>query len=113
MIENYDYQDIISINNEALMFFKRKNINNIYLSIKPSGCSGFSYTIEETNNDDINNYIKVDLRKDNFNIYIHKTSLNFYNGTKIELKKTNLEEKIVFINPNIKNSCGCGESFNI
>ena len=34
-------------------------------------------------------------------------------GTKMDYVEDDLKSEFVFLNPNSKGSCGCGESFNI
>lgn len=34
-------------------------------------------------------------------------------GTEMDFVQTKLSSEFVFYNPNIKGTCGCGESFNI
>jgi iron-sulfur cluster assembly protein len=34
-------------------------------------------------------------------------------GTEMDFVKTDLSSEFVFNNPNIKGTCGCGESFNV
>ena len=45
-----------------------------------------------------------------------KAFYNFYQieieGDKIESIKKNLNQELVFLNPNVSAECGCGESFN-
>lgn len=108
MIE--ELNNIIGITEQAKNFFIRRNIKEIFLSITPNGCSGFSYKIEEKR-EDIGEFILN--KKEDFNIYIHKKAISYYNNAIIDIEKNIFEEKIIFKNPNIKDSCGCGESFNI
>jgi iron-sulfur cluster assembly protein len=47
-------------------------------------------------------------------LIVDQTSLPFLNGMTIDYVKTNaLNEGFEFINPNVKDMCGCGESFNV
>ena len=45
-------------------------------------------------------------------IIIDKDSLKFLDGTRIDFGKHGLNEGFRFENPNVKGTCGCGESFS-
>ena len=73
------------------------------LGIKTSGCSGLAYVLEfvdELNADD--NVVIVDTK-----------SLVYLNGTQLDFVKEGLNEGFKFTNPNVKDQCGCGESFSV
>lgn len=96
------------------MLAKEQGIG-LRLTIKKTGCSGYAYLpliVKEINPKDIQ--IEFD---DHINIFVDSTWLNLLNGIKIdylEEDKLGLRQKrLVFINPNEKNRCGCGESFHV
>ena len=107
---------VVSVSNAALMHIKKqlaKQVNACYLQlgVKKSGCSGFKYVIDFTNEvetDAIVQRIDTDL-----SIIINKQSLPYLSGIHLDLLKEGLNEKLQFINPNGKDVCGCGESFSI
>jgi iron-sulfur cluster assembly protein len=80
------------------------------LGVKTSGCSGMAYTLEfadEANPDDIcfdNHGVKV---------LIDPKSLVYLDGTELDYTKEGLNEGFKFNNPNVKDECGCGESFTV
>ncbi len=47
------------------------------------------------------------------NILIPKESLMFLLGSTIDYEEGKFSSGFVFINPNEKSRCGCGESFNV
>jgi iron-sulfur cluster assembly protein len=51
------------------------------------------------------------------NVYIDPDCVNFITGVIIDYVADNMtglkQKRLVFINPNEKNRCGCGESFTI
>ena len=80
------------------------------LGVRTSGCSGMAYTLEfvdETQPDDIA------FESFGVTVLIDPKSLTFLDGTELDFAREGLNEGFKFNNPNVKNSCGCGESFNV
>ncbi|MGQ0285691.1 iron-sulfur cluster assembly protein IscA [Pasteurellaceae bacterium 22721_9_1] len=80
------------------------------LGIKTSGCSGLAYVLEfvdELNEDD-NVY-----EQDGVKVIVDTKSLVYLDGTELDFVKEGLNEGFKFSNPNVKDQCGCGESFNV
>ena len=97
------------------MIKKNKNGIGFRLSIEKTGCSGYAYVPEV-----IEKMIPNDLRlqQDDLDIYIDPLAESFIHGLVIDYVSENdavglKQKKLVFINPNEKNRCGCGESFTI
>lgn len=91
-----------------------KNIG-FRLSVKETGCSGYSYVpkiIEEAITDDLSYTVQNDLK-----VYVDKVSMPYLNNIVVDYvidqDQGLKQQRLVFINPNEKNRCGCGESFTI
>jgi|TARA_B100000886_G_scaffold90407_1_gene59635 iron-sulfur cluster assembly protein len=50
---------------------------------------------------------------DEFKLVVDKKSLIYLKGTQLDYVKDGLNEGFEFTNPNVKNECGCGESFHV
>lgn len=104
-----------AINYILKLLNKNPKKNKLRLDIKKYGCSGMSYITELTekkNNDDIL------IKKNGIKILIKKNNLKYFKGIKLDFIKNKNPNKgfyegFKFHNPNIKNKCGCGKSFNI
>ncbi|NMG32217.1 iron-sulfur cluster assembly protein IscA [Aromatoleum evansii] len=89
---------------------KRGKGLGIRLGVRTSGCSGMAYRLEfvdETHEDDVvfeSNGVKV---------IVDQKSLAYLDGTELDFVREGLNEGFKFNNPNVKDSCGCGESFNV
>ncbi|MDR8444394.1 iron-sulfur cluster assembly accessory protein, partial [Acinetobacter baumannii] len=46
-------------------------------------------------------------------VVIDGKSLQFLDGTQLDFVKEGFNEGFKFTNPNVKDECGCGESFNV
>ena len=82
------------------------------IDVKKSGCSGLSYDIdmakEVTENDHI---IPV---APGVAFIIDKTIwVKYLKGIRVELAQSQYGESLRFVNPNARNSCGCGDSFSV
>ncbi len=80
------------------------------LGVKTSGCSGMAYILEFADqiNDDDSIFEDKDIK-----VIIDKKSLVYLDGTELDFVKEGLNEGFKFNNPNARNECGCGESFNV
>ena len=80
------------------------------LGIKTSGCSGLAYVLEFVDqlNDDDNVF-----EQDGVKVIVDTKSLVYLDGTQLDFVKEGLNEGFKFSNPNVKDQCGCGESFNV
>lgn len=80
----------------------------IKLLVRSTGCSGFVYKIEYVTDSDP---LDTEILFDKFSIFIDNETKNYFIDVTLDWTKTQFEEKFVFINPNEKARCGCGESF--
>jgi len=80
------------------------------LGVKTSGCSGMAYVLEFA--DDVEPEDQV-FETHGVRIIIDSKSLLYLDGTELDFVKEGLNEGFQFNNPNVKDSCGCGESFNV
>jgi len=80
------------------------------LGVKKSGCSGFAYTM-----DIAQEVFENDRVFENFGakLVVDAESLSFLEGTELAYVKEGLGHVFKFNNPNVKNQCGCGESFAV
>ncbi|AZI14992.1 MULTISPECIES: iron-sulfur cluster assembly protein IscA [Avibacterium] len=80
------------------------------LGIKTSGCSGLAYVLEfvDTLNEDDQVFEDHGVK-----VIVDAKSLVYLEGTQLDFVKEGLNEGFKFSNPNVKDECGCGESFNV
>jgi len=90
---------------------KNSQYVGVRLSVKKTGCSGLSYVIDYVGAPVAEDLV---LPLDNaYNLYVDKTSTQYLHGVNIDYVQQGLNRKFVFINPNQKGQCGCGESFTV
>ena len=80
------------------------------LGVKTSGCSGMAYSLEFADELD-----EGDLTFESFGVtvLVNPQSLPYLDGMELDYAKEGLNEGFKFNNPNVKNTCGCGESFSV
>lgn len=89
---------------------KRGKGIGLRLGVRTTGCSGMAYKLEFV--DEIQ---PEDVRFDSNGIavFVDPKSLPYLDGMELDFAREGLNEGFKFNNPNVKNTCGCGESFNV
>jgi len=80
------------------------------LGVRTSGCSGLAYKLEfadELHPGDIS------FQSHGVTVIVDPKSLPYLDGTELDFAREGLNEGFKFNNPNVKDACGCGESFNV
>jgi iron-sulfur cluster assembly protein len=80
------------------------------VGVKKVGCSGFAYTF------DFADEVRADdsvFKAHDAAVVVAADSLPFLEGTRIDFVKEGLKQMFTFDNPNVDNTCGCGESFSV
>ena len=77
------------------------------IGLKKGGCAGMEYTMEYVNEiSESEEIVEVDGAK----VVIAPTAQMFLFGTEIDYESGLLESGFKFTNPNVSETCGCGES---
>jgi len=114
-VETFDITDSIRVTDAAAKHFSnqltRSGSKAVRISLKESGCNGLSYVVEG-----VDSKAETDLQLDLDNgvsLFIDLEALPAMQGTEIDLSNEGLNGTLKFNNPNIKEECGCGESFTV
>ncbi len=89
---------------------KRGKGVGLRLGVKTTGCSGMAYTMEFADEVDEDDTVFEDK---GVQVLIDPKSLVYLDGTELDFTREGLNEGFKFNNPNEKDRCGCGESFNV
>ncbi|HEY3132202.1 MAG TPA: iron-sulfur cluster insertion protein ErpA [Acidobacteriota bacterium] len=95
---------------KEIMAQQPETYQGLRVQVVGGGCSGFQYSMafeRQSNGDD--NVLSVEGLK----VFIDPQSLTYLDGTEIDYIETLQGSGFKFTNPNVKSSCGCGESFNV
>ena len=80
------------------------------LGVKTAGCSGLGYLLEFV---DVLNEEDQVFEQHGVKVVIDPKSLVHLDGIELDYVKEGLNEGFKYNNPNVKASCGCGESFHV
>ena len=80
------------------------------LGVKTTGCSGMAYVMEYVDEIEDSDVVFEDR---GVKVIINPKSLVYLDGTELDYAREGLNEGFKFNNPNVKDMCGCGESFNV
>lgn len=89
---------------------KRGKGVGLRLGVKTSGCSGYAYVLEYADRIEDSDQI---FDTQGVKVIIDGKSLLFLDGTELDFTREGLNTGLKFNNPNVKDACGCGESFNV
>jgi len=82
----------------------------IRLGVRTSGCSGMAYVLEFADESEADDVIFED---HGVKVLVDPKSMLYLDGTVLDYTREGLNEGFRFNNPNVKDACGCGESFNV
>ncbi|MGB7542576.1 MAG: iron-sulfur cluster assembly protein IscA [Burkholderiales bacterium] len=94
----------------ASFLAKRGKGVGLRLGVRTSGCSGMAYKLEYA---DAVNPGDLLFESHGVKVVVDPKSLPYLEGTELDFTREGLNEGFKFNNPNVKDQCGCGESFNI
>jgi iron-sulfur cluster assembly protein len=80
------------------------------LGVKKTGCSGFAYVIDYAKHPTDADVVFED---QGVKVVVDRESLAYIDGTQVDYVRKGLNESFQFHNPNVKDECGCGESFTV
>ena len=94
----------------AVQLAKRASACGVRLAVKPAGCSGMGYRVDFA--DAVRDGDSV-FETGPIRILVDTASLPYVQGASIDVVPEGLARRLRFDNPNVKQTCGCGESFGV
>jgi len=78
--------------------------------VRTTGCSGLAYKLEYVDEVDANDQV---FESHGVKLFVDPKSLPYIDGTELDYGREGLNEGFKFYNPNVKDACGCGDSFKV
>lgn len=89
---------------------KRGTGLGIRVGVKTTGCSGLAYVLEYVDEVEPTDLV---FESNGATVYVDPKSYAYLNGLEVDYVRQGLNEGFEFTNPNVKDECGCGESFRV
>ena len=94
----------------ATQLAKTPGAAGVRLKVRPAGCSGLRYQVECAERFDAGDTV---FASGGVRIAVDSESLPFVRGTQLDFAADGLASRLRFDNPNVRQTCGCGESFGV
>src|SRR5258708_14620566 len=88
---------------------KRGKGEGLRLGVRTTGCSGMAYVVEYADRIEPQDLV---YESNGVKVIVDPKSLVYLDGTELDYTREGLNEGFKFNNPNVKDTCGCGEGFN-
>jgi iron-sulfur cluster assembly protein len=89
---------------------KRGKGIGLRLGVRTTGCSGLAYQLEYV--DSVTDEDQT-FESHGIKVFVDPKSMPYLEGTELDFVREGLNEGFKFQNPNVKDECGCGESFRV
>lgn len=89
---------------------EREGVVGLRLGVKKTGCSGFAYVLDYASGAGPEDVVFEDR---GIRIVVDGKSLPLVDGTRVDFVREGLNQAFRFENPNVRDECGCGESFSV
>ena len=89
---------------------KRGKGLGLRIGVRTTGCSGMAYKLEFA---DALSEDDLQFVSNGVTLLVDPKSLPYIEGMELDFQREGLNEGFKFNNPNVKNECGCGESFQV
>ena len=89
---------------------KRGRGVGLRVGVRTSGCSGMAYKLEFVDGVEPSD---TQFESHGVRVVVDPKSLPYVDGTELDYTREGLNEGFKFRNPNVKDECGCGESYNV
>ena len=93
----------------ALLAQQEKQDHGLRLKVVGGGCSGLQYKMDI----DVERAGDKIFERDGAKVFVDRKSFLYLNGTELDYAEGLMNSGFNLQNPNVKRSCGCGQSFTV
>ncbi len=104
-----ELSDAAKVEVKRLLEKENKPELGLRLGVQGGGCSGLSYKLNFDKSREGDNVMELGT----FNVFVDPKSFLYLNGILLDYVDSLQGKGFKFVNPNAKNTCGCGESFGV
>jgi iron-sulfur cluster assembly protein len=84
--------------------------SGLRVGLQDGGCSGYTYLLEFEPSPEEEDLI---FEREGAKVFVHPLHLPYLAGSALDWTEGELQSGFRLQNPNVKRSCGCGESFDV
>jgi len=99
-----------AVNRIKHLLQKNPDAVGLKIGVLQRGCNGLSYTLEYAKS---KGKFDEEVIQDGVKVFIDAKAQLTLLGSEMDFQESKLSSEFVFNNPNIKGTCGCGESFSM
>ncbi|CAL2047565.1 unnamed protein product [Caenorhabditis brenneri] len=99
-----------AVNRIRVLLAQQSDANALKIGVRQKGCNGLTYTLEYAQE---RQKFDEEVEQDGIKVWIEPKAQLSLLGSEMDYVTNKLSSEFVFRNPNIKGTCGCGESFSI
>ncbi|XP_033239871.1 iron-sulfur cluster assembly 1 homolog, mitochondrial isoform X1 [Drosophila pseudoobscura] len=100
-----------AVNRIKTLLQDKPDFIGLKVGVRQRGCNGLSYTLDYASSKA--DKLDEEVIQDGVKVFIDKKAQLSLLGTEMDFVESKLSSEFVFNNPNIKGTCGCGESFSM
>ncbi len=78
--------------------------------VRTTGCSGLAYKLEYVDQAEADDLV---FESHGVKVFVDPKSFPYIDGTELDYAREGLNEGFKFFNPNVRDACGCGDSFRV
>ncbi len=114
-VQSFSSADVLTVTETAAEHFSavlvKSGKKSIRVTLTEAGCTGFKYVIDEVDEGEPGDIKKA--LPNGISLYIDAKHIGALQGTVIDMTIQGVNKNLVINNPNVKDACGCGESFSV
>ena len=97
--------------NHISRFLERRGKGvGLRFGVQTTGCSGMSYKLEYVDEPSARDIV---FESHGVKVFVDPKSLPYLDGTELDFARQGLNDGFKVYNPNVTDSCGCGNSFKV